>query len=93
MEYHSTRRFARERERTVGGSPRSLGIGHPFTWILFIYNAVYWIPLILPWTTLMTYRQGVVGLTILIGVRALANLYRNNFLPLERAEIFPLRIP
>lgn len=92
MEYHSTRRFAWERKKT-GGSPRTLGKGHPYTWILIVYNAVYWIPMLLPWTSLMSYRQGVIGLVILIGVRAAANVYRNNFMTLDRAEIFPLRIP
>lgn len=93
MEYHSTRRFARERDNTVGGSPPKLGIRHPYTWILFVYNAAYWIPMVLPWTSLMSYRDGVVGLVILISVRATANLYRNNRLTFEQAEIFPLRIP
>ncbi len=93
MEYHSTRRFAWEREKTIGGSPPKFGIDHPYTWILFVYNAVYWIPMILPWTSLMTYRTGVIGLIILIGFRAGANLYRNNLMALEKAEVFPLRIP
>ena len=93
MEYHSTRRFVWERSKTVGGDPQKLGIGHPFTWILILYNAAYWIPMVLPWTSLMTYREGTIGLVILIGVRATANLYRNNFMTLEQAEVFPLRIP
>ena len=93
MEYHSTRRFAWEREKTVGGDPQKLGIDHPYTWVLIMYNAVYWIPMVLPWTSLMSYRDGVIGLVILIGVRATANLYRNNFMTFEQAEVFPLRIP
>ena len=93
MEYHSTRRFVWERSKTVGGNAQKLGIGHPFTWILILYNAAYWIPMVLPWTSLMSYREGTIGLVILIGVRATANLYRNNFMTLEQAEVFPLRIP
>jgi hypothetical protein len=77
----------------MGGSPRTFGIGHPYTWILILYNAVYWIPMVLPWTSLMSYRQGVVGLVILIGFRATANVYRNNRMTFEQAEVFPLRIP
>lgn len=49
--------------------------------------------MILPFTRFMSYETGFVGLVILIGVRASANLIRNNFLTLEQAEVFPLRIP
>jgi len=49
--------------------------------------------MVLPWTSLMSYREGVIGLVILIGVRATANLYRNNLMTFEQAEVFPLRIP
>lgn len=93
MEYHSSRRFAWDREKTVGGEPKRLGIDHPSTWILIIYNVVYWIPMLLPWTSLMTYRAGVVGVSVIIAIRTAANLYRNNVLTFERAEVFPLRIP
>lgn len=93
MEIHSTQRFAREREKTVGGEPQKLGLGHPNTWILILWNAVYWVPMVLPWTSVMTYREGIVGISIIIGTRTAANLYRNNTMTFEQAEVFPLRIP
>jgi hypothetical protein len=42
---------------------------------------------------LIDYRAGFVSFFVLIIVRAVANVYRNNFLTLEQAERFPLRVP
>jgi len=93
VEYHSTRRFAWERKHSEDPTPRKLGAGHPYTWILVVYNLVYWVPIALPFTDAMTYRAGVIGIAVLIAVRATANLVRNNLLSLDQAEVFPLRIP
>ena len=57
------------------------------------YNVIYWIPVILPFTPIMDYRTGFVSVFVVIVIRAVANVYRNNFLTLEQAERFPLRIP
>ncbi len=57
------------------------------------YNVIYWIPIVLPFTPIMGYRTGFIAVFVVIIIRAVANLYRNNVLTLEQAEIFPLRIP
>ncbi len=57
------------------------------------YNVVWWIPVIIPFTKLMSYEVGFISFTIITGVRLGANLYRNNVLTLEQAVRFPFRIP
>jgi len=49
--------------------------------------------MILPFTGIMEYHTGFIVFFIIIIIRAIANLYRNNFLTLEQAVLFPLRIP
>ena len=61
--------------------------------IFIAYNVIYWIPIVLPFTTLIDYRTGFISFFILIIIRAVANVFRNNFLTMEQAEIFPFRIP
>ena len=62
--------------------------------LLFVaYNVIYWVPMILPFTGIMEYHTGFIVFFIIIIIRAIANLYRNNFLTLEQAVLFPLRIP
>ena len=57
------------------------------------YNVIYWIPIILPFTGIIEYRTGFIAFFVVIIIRAVANLYRNNVLTLEQAEIYPFRIP
>jgi hypothetical protein len=57
------------------------------------YNVVYWIPVILPFTTIIDYRTGFLAFFIIVIIRAVANLIRNNLLTLEQAEVYPFRIP
>ena len=54
---------------------------------------IYWIPIILPFTTIMDYLTGFIAFFVVVIIRAVANLYRNNVLTLEQAEIYPFRIP
>jgi hypothetical protein len=61
--------------------------------IFITYNAVYWIPIILPFTRVMDYRTGFIVFFGIIVIRAIFNAYRNNFLTLEQGERFPLRTP
>jgi len=49
--------------------------------------------MILPFTKIIDYRTGFIAFFVVIIIRAVANLYRNNILKWEQAEIFPLRIP
>lgn len=57
------------------------------------YNTVYWLPIVLPFTRVMDYRTGFTVLFVVLIVRSVANLYRNNALKLEQAEVFPFRSP
>jgi hypothetical protein len=57
------------------------------------YNVVYWIPIVLPFTPIMGYRTGFMAVLVVIVIRAIANIHRNNFLTLEQAENYPFRIP
>ncbi|MFC1972590.1 hypothetical protein ACFLVE_04220 [Chloroflexota bacterium] len=50
-------------------------------------------PMILPFTGVIDYRTGFIAFFVVIIIRAVANLYRNNVLTLEQAVLFPLRIP
>lgn len=49
--------------------------------------------MILPFTKIIDYRTGFIAFFVVIIIRDVANLYRNNILKWEQAEIFPLRIP
>ena len=66
---------------------------HPLNLVFVAYNVIYWIPIILAFTAIIEYRTGTIGFFVVIILRAVANLYRNNFLTLEKAEIYPFRIP
>ena len=58
-----------------------------------LYNLAWWSPLVLPLTGTIGYRQGFILFMVITYVRLTANFIRNNFLSLERAISFPLRIP
>ena len=57
------------------------------------YNAIWWLPVVLVIVGAWSYRAGAVGFAVVTVFRALANLYRNNVLPIEAAQRFPLRSP
>ena len=57
------------------------------------YNVIWWFPIVLVILGVWSYRAGAVGFVVVTAVRALSNLYRNNFLPVEAAQRFPLRAP
>jgi hypothetical protein len=61
--------------------------------VYILYNAFYWVPIILPFLGIMDYRTGFYLLTAVLLVRFIANLYRNNALTLAQAEVFVLRSP
>ena len=84
-------RFAWLREKSPNGSSVKQPTAKRLIYIA--YNVVWWIPLLLPFTKLIDYRTGFIVLFVVTIIRALANLYRNNFLTPEQAEYFPLRSP
>lgn len=57
------------------------------------YNIIWWLPILLPIIKVIDYRTGFIAFLIITIFRAIANLYRNNFLTTEQAEHFPLRAP
>ena len=61
--------------------------------VTIAYNLVWWVPLILVLTKVIDYRTGSISFGAITLFRAAANLYRNNLLPPERGESFPLRSP
>jgi len=91
VEWHSNKQLAWQRKNLGGQGSAKLRSTNRL--IFIAWNVIYWIPLILPFTTLIDYRTGFVSFFALIIVRAIANVYRNNFLTLEQAERFPLRVP
>ena len=93
VEWHAAKRFAWQKENSADPVPIKLRFTHPLNLIFVAYNVVYWIPMILPFTRIIDYRTGFIAFFVVIIIRAVANLYRNNILKWEQAEIFPLRIP
>jgi hypothetical protein len=85
--------LAWQRKNLGGEGPPKLKFTHPLNLIFIAYNVGYWIPIVLPFTPAMSYRTGFVTVFAVTVFRAVANMYRNNFLTLEQAERFPLRIP
>ncbi|MFC1970610.1 hypothetical protein ACFLV0_01545 [Chloroflexota bacterium] len=93
VEYHAAKRFAWQKENSADTVPIKLKFTHPLYLIFVAYNVVYWIPIILPFIGIIDYRTGFIAFFIIVIIRAVANLYRNNLLTLEQAVLFPLRIP
>ena len=61
--------------------------------IYIVWNVVWWIPIVLPFTKIIDYRTGFIAFLAITIIRAIANLFRNNILKGEQAEYFPLRAP
>lgn len=55
------------------------------------YNLIWWLPLLLTILGTVDTGTGFVLFVLITVLRAAANVYRNNVLPLEQAEVFPLR--
>ena len=60
--------------------------------IYITYNVVYWLPILLTVTKVIDYRTGFITFALILIIRAVANLYRNNTTA-ERGEYFALRSP
>ena len=59
--------------------------------IYIAYNIFWWIPVALAVFKIVDYWTAFIALFVLTFVRAVVNLYRNNFLSPEQAKSFPLR--
>ena len=86
-------RFAWHRKNSAGAIPAKLRFTHPFNLIFVAYNVVWWVPMVLAFTSAIDYRTAFIAFFALTVVRLGANLYRNNILKPEQGETFPLRIP
>ena len=87
-------RFAWLREKDAA-SPDSASLDRSplHKLVTIIYNLIWWVPLALVLTKVIDYRTGSIAFAAITAFRAAANLYRNNLLPPERGESFPLRSP
>ena len=61
--------------------------------VVIAYNVVWWVPIILPLVGIISYRAGFIAFFGVTLLRAVANAYRVNILPLTKALDFPLRMP
>ena len=84
-------RFAWLRKKSSDPVPAKLKFTHPLNVIYLLYNFIYWIPIILPFIGAIDYNTGFILLFIVIIIRGIANIVRNNIIKPEQAEIFPLR--
>ena len=84
-------RFAWLREKSSDPVPAKAGLASRL--IMAVYNIVWWIPIVLPFTKLMDYRTGFAALFVITVFRSVAVLIRTNLLTLEQAEVFPFRAP
>jgi hypothetical protein len=60
---------------------------------LIAYNAIWWVPLVLPILGFISYRAGFFTFLAITVSRALINAYRVNVMPVAAAERLPLRQP
>jgi hypothetical protein len=61
--------------------------------VFVVYNVAWWIPVVLAVVGIIDYDTAFLAFFVYTLIRAVANLYRNNFLTPEQAESFPLRSP
>lgn len=84
-------RFAWLREQSGDAAPpKTTGANRV---IFIVYNLIWWLPLVLTILKVIDYRTGLVFFFVITAIRAIVNVYRNNFLSSEQAEVFPLRAP
>lgn len=57
------------------------------------YNLIWWLPVILPFTKVISYHTGFISFFFVTIARALLNAYRINILPPEKGIMFPFRSP
>ena len=61
--------------------------------VFVAYNVIWWVPVILAVLGIVSFWAGSLGFLIMNMLRAAVNAYRNNLLPVEAAQRFPLRSP
>jgi hypothetical protein len=93
VEQHTAMRFAWQREQSDNHESGNQGFSFLLNLITVAYNLIWWIPIVLPFFGVIDYHTGFVAFLAITIFRAFANLVRNNVLPPEQAERFPLRAP
>ena len=83
-------RFAWQRKNSTDKVPAKQSSTDRIIYI--IYNVVYWLPIVLTVTKVIDYRTGFITFSLILIIRAVANLYRNNT-TVEQGEYFALRSP
>ena len=91
VEQHSNMRFAWQRENSADKDSAKQSSTSRI--IYFIYNIVYWAPIVLTFTKVIDYRTGFKTFSVILIIRAAANLYRNNAPMADEGEYFALRSP
>jgi hypothetical protein len=76
-------------------SPNTVSVKQSITnrLVYIAYNIIYFVPIVLPFTKVIDYSTGFIMLFIVLIIRAIVNIYRNNVLNLEQAESLPFRSP
>lgn len=82
-------RFAWLHKSTTNNLPAKPGCGISLS--RMVYNAVWWIPILLALAGTITYGAGFIGFAIVTTLRLVANLVVNNVLTVEQAGTFPFR--
>ena len=83
-------RFAWLRKKEGVGEPSMGGVAR----LVYVgYNVVWWLPVLFVLVGVWSYRAGTIGFLIVTVARTVANLHRNNVLPVDAAQRFPLRSP
>jgi hypothetical protein len=91
VEQHAAMRFAWLREKLGGPAPAQSSAINRL--ILITYNLIWWAPIVLGFFKVIDYRTAFITFLIITICRAIANVVRNNILPPEQGERFPLRAP
>jgi hypothetical protein len=84
-------RFAWLREKSGNTAPAQPSAINRLT--VIVYNLIWWVPIVLGFFKVIDYLTAFVTFLIITIFRAIANVVRNNVLPPEQAETFPLRSP
>jgi hypothetical protein len=91
VEQHAAMRFAWLREKSGDAGPQQPGAISRL--ITIAYNLIWWVPIVLGFAKVIDYHAAFVTFLIVTIIRAVANVFRNNILPPEQGERFPLRAP
>ena len=84
-------RFAWLREQSGAPAPATPSAINRL--IVIFYNLIWWVPIVLGFFKVIDYRAAFIAFLVITICRAIANVVRNNVLPPEQGERFPLRAP